>query len=68
MPGERPEPSDEVDSLGAFSAPTREWFTNSFEAPTSAQVGAWPAIARGEHTLLCAPTGSGKTLAAFLWA
>ncbi|HXF71294.1 MAG TPA: DEAD/DEAH box helicase, partial [Actinomycetota bacterium] len=28
----------------------------------------WPAIARGEHTLILAPTGSGKTLAAFLWA
>ncbi|MDX1404986.1 MAG: DEAD/DEAH box helicase [Woeseiaceae bacterium] len=30
------------------------------------QKAAWPAIARGEHTLLAAPTGSGKTLAAFL--
>ena len=29
---------------------------------------AWPAIARGESTLLSAPTGSGKTLAAFLVA
>ena len=28
----------------------------------------WPAIARGEHTLIAAPTGSGKTLAAFLVA
>lgn len=27
----------------------------------------WPAIARGESTLILAPTGSGKTLAAFLW-
>ena len=27
----------------------------------------WPAIARGEHTLIQAPTGSGKTLAAFLY-
>jgi ATP-dependent Lhr-like helicase len=28
----------------------------------------WPAIRRGEHTLILAPTGSGKTLAAFLCA
>jgi ATP-dependent helicase Lhr and Lhr-like helicase len=27
----------------------------------------WPAIARGQSTLILAPTGSGKTLAAFLW-
>ena len=35
--------------------------------PTDAQAQGWPAIAAGEHTLICAPTGSGKTLAAFLW-
>lgn len=45
-----------------------QWFENSFRAPTLAQEKAWPAIARGEHTLLLAPTGSGKTLAAFLVA
>jgi ATP-dependent Lhr-like helicase len=28
----------------------------------------WPAIARGDSTLILAPTGTGKTLAAFLWA
>ncbi len=27
----------------------------------------WPAIARGESTLILSPTGSGKTLTAFLW-
>ena len=44
------------------------WFAGAFEAPTRAQTLAWPAIARGESTLLLAPTGSGKTLAAFLAA
>src|SRR5512142_1766729 len=27
----------------------------------------WPAIARGDSTLILSPTGSGKTLTAFLW-
>lgn len=58
----------DVDPLERFSEPVRQWFSRAFEAPTPAQLGAWPAIARGEHVLLCAPTGSGKTLAAFLWA
>lgn len=44
------------------------WFADAFEAPTAAQKLAWPAIARGDNTLLLAPTGSGKTLAAFLVA
>ena len=44
------------------------WFEQSFAAPTHAQSLAWPAIDRGENTLLLAPTGSGKTLAAFLIA
>lgn len=54
--------------LGRFSAPTREWFAGAFPAPTSAQLGAWEAIADGAHALVVAPTGSGKTLSAFLWA
>ena len=36
-------------------------------APTPPQAQGWPAIARGESTLILAPTGSGKTLTAFLW-
>jgi ATP-dependent Lhr-like helicase len=54
--------------LGRFSAITREWFSSTFAAPTSAQADAWNAIADGHNTLVIAPTGSGKTLAAFLWA
>jgi ATP-dependent Lhr-like helicase len=53
-------------ALGAFSPATAEWFAAAFGAPTPVQRLGWPAIARGEHALLCAPTGSGKTLAAFL--
>ncbi|MQY29969.1 ATP-dependent RNA helicase RhlE [Nocardia sp. RB56] len=51
-----------------FSRATQEWFDGAFPAPTAAQLGAWQAIAAGEHTLVIAPTGSGKTLSAFLWA
>ncbi|GMA31760.1 Lhr family helicase [Litorihabitans aurantiacus] len=54
--------------LERFSTATRQWFTESFEAPTAAQVGAWDAVADDAHALVVAPTGSGKTLAAFLWA
>ena len=56
------------DPLGRFSAVTREWFSATFAAPTTAQASAWNAIADGDDTLVVAPTGSGKTLAAFLWA
>ena len=55
-------------SLEYFAPATRRWFQSAFDEPTAAQEQAWPAIARGEHVLVCAPTGSGKTLAAFLWA
>ncbi|MGI9621985.1 MAG: DNA glycosylase AlkZ-like family protein [Acidimicrobiales bacterium] len=55
-------------ALDGFSAPVREWFETTFDAPTPAQAEAWPAIAGGANTLVLAPTGSGKTLAAFLWA
>jgi len=45
---------------------TRAWFMRRFAGPTEAQRRGWPAITRGEDTLIAAPTGSGKTLAAFL--
>src|SRR5881394_2091622 len=55
-------------SLEPFHGAVRDWFTASFPAPTKAQSLGWPAIARGDWTLIFAPTGSGKTLTAFLWA
>jgi ATP-dependent Lhr-like helicase len=57
-----------TDPVDSFSPATRAWFTGAFAAATSAQLGAWEAIGRGDHTLVVAPTGSGKTLAAFLWS
>ena len=57
-----------LSTTSPFTPRVREWFAAAFAEPTPAQVGAWPAIASGEHVLLSAPTGSGKTLAAFLWA
>jgi ATP-dependent Lhr-like helicase len=42
------------------------WFRDTFGDPTPPQQLGWPAVARGENTLIFAPTGSGKTLAAFL--
>ena len=44
----------------------QEWFVSRFGTPTEPQIAGWPAILRGEPTLISAPTGSGKTLAAFL--
>src|SRR5271156_2181408 len=54
-------------ALGLFHPITAQWFRAVFERPTAPQVEGWPAIARGESTLILAPTGTGKTLTAFLW-
>ncbi|HJZ77356.1 MAG TPA: DEAD/DEAH box helicase [Vicinamibacterales bacterium] len=56
-----------IDPFAPFHAATRAWFTAAFDAPTRPQTLGWPAIARGDSTLILAPTGSGKTLTAFLW-
>ena len=50
-----------------FHPAVREWFDAVFTGPTKPQLMGWPAVARGESTLILAPTGTGKTLAAFLW-
>ena len=54
-------------ALALFHPVTAEWFRQVFEGPTAPQIEGWPAIARGESTLILAPTGTGKTLTAFLW-
>jgi ATP-dependent helicase Lhr and Lhr-like helicase len=61
-------PADEAAAaLALFHPITAKWFRAVFDAPTAPQVEGWPAIARGESTLILAPTGTGKTLTAFLW-
>ncbi len=64
MPVDLPIPDD---GLFCFHPVTAAWFRAVFDAPTAPQRLGWPAIARGESTLILAPTGTGKTLAAFLW-
>ena len=53
--------------LDLFHPVTAEWFRAVFEGPTQPQREGWPAIAKGDSTLILAPTGTGKTLTAFLW-
>jgi len=56
-----------LDTALAWAHPVvQEWFTAKFGTATEPQIAGWPAILRGEPTLISAPTGSGKTLAAFL--
>jgi ATP-dependent Lhr-like helicase len=55
-------------SLAELHPAVSRWFSESFAAPTPAQVRGWASIREGRHTLIAAPTGSGKTLAAFLIA
>lgn len=55
-----------MSALNHFSEYTQSWFKKTLGAPTAVQEIAWPAIAKGEHTLVSAPTGTGKTLSAFL--
>ncbi|HTU99977.1 MAG TPA: DEAD/DEAH box helicase, partial [Luteitalea sp.] len=54
-------------ALDLFHPIVAQWFAASFPAPTPPQAQGWPAIARGDSTLLLAPTGSGKTLTGFMW-
>ncbi|HVG26727.1 MAG TPA: DEAD/DEAH box helicase, partial [Acidobacteriaceae bacterium] len=56
-----------ADVLDLFHPVTKKWFKAVFEDVTAPQREGWPAIARGESTLILAPTGTGKTLTAFLW-
>ena len=57
---------DETDGLEVLLPQVAAWFAATFGRPTPPQRLGWPAVARGENTLIFAPTGSGKTLAAFL--
>src|ERR1700719_2289859 len=58
---------DPAQVLDLFHPAVRDWFETVFASPTRPQLQGWPAVARGESTLILAPTGTGKTLAAFLW-
>jgi ATP-dependent Lhr-like helicase len=67
MAGKKQTRPPSTDALELFHSVTAAWFRAVFEQPTAPQRLGWPAIARGENTLILAPTGTGKTLTAFLW-
>ena len=62
-----PGSTESSEPLAHFHPITRAWFQSVLGEPTAPQRLGWPAIARGESTLILAPTGTGKTLSAFLW-
>ena len=62
-----PPDEDSFDPLSLFHPVTAAWLRAVFERPTTPQRLGWPAIAKGDSTLILAPTGTGKTLTAFLW-
>ena len=63
-----PEKAQETKNVfDLFHPVTAKWFNATFDGPTPPQIEGWPAIAKGESTLILAPTGTGKTLTAFLW-
>ncbi|HYE26064.1 MAG TPA: DEAD/DEAH box helicase, partial [Clostridia bacterium] len=66
-PPTRPDPEQPDNPLSSFHPAVREWFEAVFPGPTRPQTMGWPAIRKGESTLILAPTGTGKTLTAFLW-
>ena len=52
-------PTNEPSSVDAFLPAVQAWFRETFGQPTAPQAMGWPAIQRGEHTLILSPTGSG---------
>jgi ATP-dependent Lhr-like helicase len=68
MPTLRSNPTASSNALELFHPAVRDWFQTVFTEPTRPQSMGWPAIAKGDSSLILAPTGTGKTLAAFLWA
>jgi ATP-dependent Lhr-like helicase len=66
-PGKTSRRKPPIAALGLFHPVTAQWFREALGEPTAPQLEGWPAIARGESTLILAPTGTGKTLTAFLW-
>ena len=42
--------------LEDFHPAVARWFGAQFAAPTAPQLGAWPAIASGQHALIAAPS------------